>query len=303
MGETGAFGRKLGERFGLDSVPSLVARISYKAIVAATEIRSTFPRGRPSAPISREDAYLVATQICDLPAFEYWEFGRPAPAIRLKAGQTTLHDLRGSPTWLIKSPFHCVYFYLPRSVFDLIADEADAPRIGDLTYRPGIGVDDPVLHGLAAALRQPLEQPEQANSLFVEHVAAALSLHVACAYGGMRQRARPIRRGLAPWQEQRAKDMITAHLDGGISLGLLSKECRLSTSQFSRAFRQSTGKSPHQWLLDRRVEKAQVLLRDVNLSLAAVGLACGFADQSHFHRVFMRSTGLTPGTWRRGTQH
>ena len=75
----------------------------------------------------------------------------------------------------------------------------------------------------------------------------------------------------------------------------LAIDCGVSVSHFSRAFRQSTGLSPHQWLLKRRVDQAKSLLRDRTLSLSDVALSCGFGDQSHFTRVFTKLTGITPG--------
>jgi AraC family transcriptional regulator len=79
----------------------------------------------------------------------------------------------------------------------------------------------------------------------------------------------------------------------------VARECRLSVSQFSRAFRRTMGVAPHKWLLTRRVEVAKDRLRDNLLSLPDVALACGFADQSHLTRVFTRIVGLSPGAWRR----
>jgi AraC family transcriptional regulator len=108
-----------------------------------------------------------------------------------------------------------------------------------------------------------------------------------------------VRGGLAPWQERRVKDLIEANLSGELPLAMLAAECGLSVSHFSRAFRQSIGTSPHRWLLRRRVELAQDRLRDPKLSLSEVGLSCGFADQSHFTRVFTGLSGMSPGAWRR----
>jgi transcriptional regulator GlxA family with amidase domain len=82
-------------------------------------------------------------------------------------------------------------------------------------------------------------------------------------------------------------------------LGDLAKACDLSVRQFTRAFRQSTGLAPHQWLVQRRLEKAKSLLKGTRLSLADVASDCGFADQSHFTRVFTNAVGATPGEWRR----
>ena len=79
------------------------------------------------------------------------------------------------------------------------------------------------------------------------------------------------------------------------------KTMKLETkpTNFSRAFRQSTGVSPHQWLLKRRADQTKSLLRDRTLPLSDVALSCGFADQSHFTRVFARLAGISPGAWRR----
>jgi transcriptional regulator GlxA family with amidase domain len=77
--------------------------------------------------------------------------------------------------------------------------------------------------------------------------------------------------------------------------------CRLSRGSFIRGFKVATGKAPHQWLLSRRVEQARNLLIKTDTPLAAVALACGFADRSHFSRVFGRDRatagGLAPRNW------
>jgi AraC family transcriptional regulator len=82
----------------------------------------------------------------------------------------------------------------------------------------------------------------------------------------------------------------------------LAREAGLSASHFIRSFRQSTGKTPYQFLLQRRVERARVLMRDHRVSLTEVALASGFADQHHLARVFRRITRVTPGDYRRSFQ-
>ena len=109
----------------------------------------------------------------------------------------------------------------------------------------------------------------------------------------------PVRGGLAPWQERRAKELLDAHIGGGITLNALARSCELSTRHFTRAFRQSTGVAPYQWLQYRRVEKAKNLLEKSSAPLSNVAFDCGFADQSHFTRTFSRAAGLSPGKWRR----
>lgn len=105
--------------------------------------------------------------------------------------------------------------------------------------------------------------------------------------------------GLAKWQERRAKEVIAARLDSKLSVNEIADACGLSVNHFTRAFRQSTGQSPHQWLTQRRIERAQALIRQVDLPLSEIAVSCGFADQSHFTRVFTDIVGQSPGAWRR----
>ncbi len=144
--------------------------------------------------------------------------------------------------------------------------------------------------------------PGQVSRLFVDHVTLAVAAHVAQTYGGMKMAMASVRGGLAAWQERRVKECIDANLDGDISVMLLANACGLSCKHFSRAFRHSNGVSPHQWLIQRRVEKAKQLLRNSAVALADIALACGFSDQSHFTRVFTRWNGVSPGQWRRSLQ-
>ena len=104
--------------------------------------------------------------------------------------------------------------------------------------------------------------------------------------------------GLSAWQKRLAGDLLDASVSDDISLSRLATECGLSIRHFSRAFRQSFGVPPHRYLLKRRVERARELLERGSMSLLDIALACGFADQSHFTRVFRASCGITPRAWR-----
>jgi AraC family transcriptional regulator len=297
MSENGAYGRRLADCLHSENSRALLSRSLRKGVIAFTEIRSDNPTHVISDPIPREDAFLVALQLRDLPHHKYWEDGCQASVFSLKAGCTTLYDLKRAPAFLIDKPFHSVYFYFSRNVLNVIADDASAPHIGDLRYEPGKGIEDPIMRALTTSLYPALDQPEQANRLFVDHVMLAVGFHVAQTYGGLK--AVMAHGGLAPWQERRAKEIIDANLNGEILLAELAKRCGLSSSHFSRAFRQSTGTSPHRWLLHQRVEKAKRLLHDRQSSLSEVALACGFADQSHLTRVFTKLSGAGPAAWRR----
>jgi AraC family transcriptional regulator len=298
MATSEGYGQRLAERLRAEQAQAIVTRVLRAADMAVTETRCDDPVLGLSHSIQREDAFLVALTLRDFPNRQYWEDGRQMPVCDLRTGQVDFHDLKRDPVALLDKPYHDLFFYLPRSALDAIADDAEAPRIGDLNHKP-VAIDDATISSLGMAVLPALSRPDQTSQLFIDHVLLAVGVHVAQTYGGMRPLPRPVRGGLAPWQVRRAEEILCANLDGRVALKEVAQECRLSVSHFSRAFRRSVGVAPHNWLLTRRVELAKEKLRDDRLSLMDVALACGFADQSHFTRVFTRMVGVSPGAWRR----
>jgi AraC-like DNA-binding protein len=298
MATSDGYGQQLAERLRAEEAHTIVTRALRTADMAVTETRCDDPVLGFSHSIQREDAYLVALTLRDFPNRQYWENGRQMPVCDLRTGQVDFHDLKRDPVALLDKPYHDLFFYLPRSALDAIADDAEAPRISDLNHKP-VAIGDTTISSLGMAVLPALSHPDQASQLFVDHVLLAVGIHVAQTYGGMRALPRPVRGGLAPWQVRRAKEILCANLDGRVPLQEVARECRLSVSHFSRAFRRSMGAAPHNWLLTCRVEVAKEKLRDHRLTLSDVALACGFADQSHLTRVFTRMVGISPGAWRR----
>jgi AraC family transcriptional regulator len=297
MTSEGGYGQRLAERLRAEQAQAIVTRVLRTADMAVTETRCDVPIGNMSSH-EREDAFFVTLTFRDYPGREYWENGRLVSVSDIRAGQTCIHDLKRGPSALIDKPFHVLFLYLPRGALEAIAEDADAPRIGDLNHEP-VAIDDPTILSLGQAVLPALSRPNQVNQLFVDHVLMALGIHVAQTYGGMRPLAPPIRGGLAAWQVKRAKEILAANLDGRVQLKEVARECGLSVSHFSRSFRRSVGAAPHNWLLTRRIDAAKEKLRDGRLSLLDVALGCGFADQSHLTRVFTRIVGVSPGAWRR----
>ena len=277
------YGEKLAERLQATSASVIMTRVLRKAVIAATEIQSDHPNSGRSKSIPREDAFLVGLQLRDCPRREYWEDGKAAPICDLHAGETCFHDLKRDPIVLLDKPFHSVNFYLPRATFDAIAEDVDVPPIGDLNYKPGTGVADGTIANLGRSLLVAFGLPDQADRLFADHVTLAIGVHVAQTYGGLRPISRPVRGGLALWQVRRAKELLSANLDGAITLKEIAQECHLSVSHFSRGFRQTVGVAPHRWLQSFRINSAKNLLRKQEKTLSDVALACGFADQSTLH--------------------
>ncbi|WP_131195816.1 helix-turn-helix domain-containing protein [Lichenihabitans psoromatis] len=298
MPSAGVYGSRLASRFRLEAAPVLVSKTLQKTEVAVTNLQLPAADHRLTEAIPHEDAYLVAVMLRDVLEHELWLDGRAIPRSPFLAGSTVFYDLKRNPIARCLSPFNTLFFYVPRGVFDLVADQAEASHVDELNYVPGEAIADALLHGLARTLLPALDRPDEVNRLYFEHVALAACTHIAHTYGGMVARSSKIG-VLAPWQERRAKALIAANLQGDLSRAQLAAECGLSADYFGRAFKRTTGTSPHQWLMQRRVDVTKDLLRCSNLTLAEVAVAAGFHDQSHMSRVFSQATSTTPASWRR----
>ena len=108
-----------------------------------------------------------------------------------------------------------------------------------------------------------------------------------------------IRGGLAPWQVRRIITHVNANLDAALRVEDLARLVRLSQSHFSRAFSSSFGCPPHRFITRCRLERAKELMLRTDVPLLQIAIECGFADQAHFSRVFLRLVGIAPARWRR----
>jgi AraC-like DNA-binding protein len=104
--------------------------------------------------------------------------------------------------------------------------------------------------------------------------------------------------GLSAGAMRRVREHIEAHLGDSMDLAMLAAVAGLSIHHFARGFKQSTGVTPHHYLTQKRVERAQDMLVHSALSLSEVAYAVGFSDQSHLARHFRQMLGITPGQFR-----
>jgi AraC-like DNA-binding protein len=104
--------------------------------------------------------------------------------------------------------------------------------------------------------------------------------------------------GLSPAAMRRVRGYVDEHLGGSIDLATLAGVAGVSIHHFARGFKQSAGVTPHHYLTQKRVERAQDLLAHTHLSLSEIAYAVGFSDQSHLARHFRQMLGVTPGQFR-----
>lgn len=158
---------------------------------------------------------------------------------------------------------------------------------------------DAVAYQLIEALYSALADPQVTQRELLYQRSLALCSHLLSRYERYDLPKAQERIALSPWQERMAKDIMTQQMSKGLSIAQIASKCSLSRSHFSRAFKKSTGYSPRDWFLQMRMERGKALLLEGRVSISQISLDCGFADQSHFTRVFTRFVGSTPSVWRR----
>jgi AraC-like DNA-binding protein len=159
---------------------------------------------------------------------------------------------------------------------------------------------------LAGAMRSLDEDPPLARS-FLERLstlldAPAMAEPLDLLPEGPRQCDGVAKGGLAGWQLRRVADHVEAHLHAPIFTSTLAEVAQLSTGHFCRAFKVSTGETPHAYIVRHRIRRAQLLMRDTRDTLSQIACACGLSDQAHLTRLFRRLVGTTPLAWRRAWQ-
>jgi AraC family transcriptional regulator len=169
-------------------------------------------------------------------------------------------------------------------------------RVNEVT--PMLVERDVVLQHLAHAIEQALCENVSNSDLFIDPIARALANRVS-AISRSSERWQAQTAGLPEYQLRRLQDFIEANLDREITLAAMASTCGFGTKSFVRAFGATTGKSPYQYVIAARVERAKRLIEQDQEGLAEIALRCGFSHQEHLTRAFRRLTGQTPGRYRR----
>lgn len=161
--------------------------------------------------------------------------------------------------------------------------------------RPGYAMNAPGIAFLLRALVAEADAGTPAGLAFVEAVTAAIARQLVRLVGVRTASRVPPAGRLSPTAKRRVLELIDAKPDARLTVETLAREVGLSVAHFSRAFKKTMGRAPHQFLLTMRLERARRLLETPGITLAAVARHTGFADQSHLTRLFKREYGITPG--------
>src|SRR3979409_1878484 len=133
--------------------------------------------------------------------------------------------------------------------------------------------------------------------MYAEALSTALAVRLLREYGAGRPKLKRRYGGLQRKKLVRAVEYIQDQVDTNLTVSGIAQAVCMSPYHFMRLFKESTGQSPHQYVIEARVRKAKALLATGKLTIREAALYVGFADQSHLTRHFKRVFGIPPGTF------
>ncbi|MER8572772.1 AraC family transcriptional regulator [Mesorhizobium sp. M1338] len=155
---------------------------------------------------------------------------------------------------------------------------------------------DNVIATLLSSLRVEVALGHKPDTAYVEHLAALVSLRVAMLAGKQLPAVhygRLSRRTFA-----RIREYIEARINSDISLSELAAVAEMGVDTFARRFKATTGLAPYAYVIEERVRRAEVVLRETGASIGTIAFRFGFSSQSHFTATFRRLRGMTPRAYR-----
>ncbi|MEH2272951.1 MAG: AraC family transcriptional regulator [Nostoc sp.] len=153
---------------------------------------------------------------------------------------------------------------------------------------------DVLIQGIFSTLRDELESGKIGGDLLIDSFKTTLAIHLLRNYCTTQPKLSSYANGLSQAILKQVTEYIHEHLHQDLKLTDLSAIAQLSPYHFLRLFKQQMGITPHQYILQRRIEKAKHLLKHSNLSIAEIAIRTGFCDQSHLTRCFKHIVGITP---------
>jgi AraC family transcriptional regulator len=248
--------------------------------------------------VDGSDTTATLTYLRSQAAGEFWVAGRQVFDGRL-APQTLVVENSAEPRRSLSRGATSMFrVYLPQSLLAESYEYAKGRPPGTEIVLANFAVlTDTAVERLIQALVYADNCDEPFGRVYLDSLGLAIASHLVGTHLSPRGSSKG-KGGLPKWRLKRVSDYVDASLGGPISLHDLANAAGLTRMHFATQFRASTGLSPHQYTLRRRIARAQELLLNPEFSIAGIALDVGFQTQAHFTVVFKRIAGETPNRWR-----
>lgn len=223
--------------------------------------------------------------------------GRSFASGTARPGVVTIIPAGSSARWDIDGKVDVLQLYLSQATINRIAAEAGKTAANDLLERTGH--PDPTISRLLTMATDALDGGAALDTLFRQQLTELIATRLLASHTGTPTNYQPPSGGLSPSALRRAMERLHSENDTDVSLAALASDAGISRFHFCRAFKESTGLSPHSWLRQHRLAQAKAMLRDPSMPIVFIAAELGYGSQTAFAAAFRRLTGETPTDWRR----
>lgn len=236
------------------------------------------------SPVSRRVAYI----------------GREKYEGSVTTGDFCLHPSTHSGFYAWETTDESITLLVKPDFLSRTAAQTECLNPDKIELRPIVISRDPQIEYIARSFLAEMQSEGLGGRLYSESLATQFAIHLLRNYCTFPLQLKQYEGGLSSRKLQAAIDYITTHLESSISLNDLARISQINSDYyFSRLFKQSTGISPYQYVIQQRIEKAKQLLKQDNLPLVEIALMCGFSSQSAFSRTFSKLVKTTPRSYRK----
>jgi AraC-like DNA-binding protein len=243
------------------------------------------------------DCHVIGVALQPLTDVTLFAAGKLISTGHLPRGSMRVNEPGLPRRGIFRGAYDVLHLHVPNAV---MAEYATS-EYGHARSAPLIA-ERPTVDRVIERLARSLIHAEELGGAFGQSYADGISLAITAQLFGGRAGAASARRprvsGLSKWRLKRVAEYMDANLAEPISLADIAVAAGLSRMHFAAQFRAATGLRPHEYLLQRRIERAQELLLNSRLPLVEIALDVGFKTQAHFTTVFARFVNETPNAWR-----
>jgi AraC family transcriptional regulator len=215
-----------------------------------------------------------------------------------RPGDASLLTMSEASHWHWTQQIDVSHVYLSNSLMSRVAGEVMDRPVAEVRLHDVLCARDPTLLAITDAITQEAVQPEMGGPLYAETLGTQLAVHLLRKYAQVTFRHDLPGGRLSPAQMRRVLDLIDSRLHEALTLEDMAEAAGLGVCTFHRRFRETQGRAPHAFVIDRRVERARQLLTAGDLAVKEVAACCGFSDQAHMTRVLRARLGTTPAKLR-----